>query len=113
MDFDEVFVPIAIPETVRVLLALSAQRNWQLHHMDVKSTFLNGDPQEEVYVVQSSGFQDPTKSGKCLKLNKALYGLRQTPRGRMPDLIQKWSLWVSVNVKWNMQFIEKVLVIVY
>lgn len=44
------FAPVARMETVRVLLALAAQGNWDVHHMDVKSAFLNGDLQEEVYV---------------------------------------------------------------
>ena len=50
VDFDEVFAPVARIETVRVLLALAAQDGWQVHHMDVKSAFLNGDLSETVYV---------------------------------------------------------------
>ena len=50
VDFDEVFAPVARMETVRLLLALAAQKGWQVHHMDVKSAFLNGDLSEEVYV---------------------------------------------------------------
>jgi hypothetical protein len=52
VDYDEVFAPVARLETVRVLLALAAQENWQVHHMDVKSAFLNGNLQEEVYVLR-------------------------------------------------------------
>jgi hypothetical protein len=52
VDFDEVFAPVARLETVRVLLALAAQRRWEVHHMDVKSAFLNGDLSEAVYVQQ-------------------------------------------------------------
>jgi hypothetical protein len=77
VDFDEVFAPVARFETIRVLIALAAQGNWEIHHMDVKSTFLNGDLQEEVYVTQPPGFQDTRKPGKVLRLNKALYGLKQ------------------------------------
>jgi hypothetical protein len=79
VDFDEVFAPVARLETIRVLLALSAHGNWEVHHMDVKSAFLNGHLQE-VYVLQSPGFQDPVRPCKVLKLNKALYGLKQAPR---------------------------------
>jgi len=50
VDFDEVFAPVARMETVRLLLALAAQKGWQVHHMDVKLDFLNGDLSEEVYV---------------------------------------------------------------
>jgi hypothetical protein len=50
VDFDEVFAPVARIETIRLLIALAAQQGWQVHHMDVKSAFLNGDLREEVYV---------------------------------------------------------------
>ena len=62
-------------ESVR-LLALAAQEGWHVHHMDVKSAFLNGDLKEEVYVHQPPGFAIPCKEGKVLRLRKALYGLR-------------------------------------
>nr|CAE04657.2 OSJNBa0061G20.13 [Oryza sativa Japonica Group] len=80
VDFDEVFAPVARMETVRLLVALAAQKGWEIHHMDVKSAFLNGDLEEEVYVVQPPGFDDKTNASKVLKLRKALYGLRQAPR---------------------------------
>ena len=50
MDFDEVFAPVARMETVRVLIAMAAHDGWEIHHMDVKSAFLNGEIAEEVYV---------------------------------------------------------------
>jgi hypothetical protein len=62
-------------ESVRLLLALSAQEGWHIHHMDVKSTFLNGDLKEEVYVHQPPGFAIHGKEGKVLRPRKALYGL--------------------------------------
>jgi hypothetical protein len=80
VDYDEVFAPVTRLETVRLLLALAAQGEWQVHHMDVKSAFLNGDLQEEVYVQFPPGFSDPTVQGKVLKLRKALYGLKQAPK---------------------------------
>jgi hypothetical protein len=67
-------------ESVRLLLALAAQEGWCVHHIDVKSAFLNGDLKEEVYVHQPPGFAIPNKEGKVLRLRKALYGLRQAPR---------------------------------
>jgi hypothetical protein len=79
VDFNEVFAPVARIETVRVLLALAAQNGWEVHHMDVKSAFLNGDLLETVYVQQPLGFI-VGKGDKVLKLRKALYGLRQAPR---------------------------------
>jgi hypothetical protein len=80
IDFDDAFAPVARMEFVRLLLALAAQEDWHVHHMDVKSAFLNGDLKEEVYVHQPPGFAIPSKEGKVLRLRKALYGLRQAPR---------------------------------
>jgi hypothetical protein len=56
IDFDEAFAPVARMESIRLLLALVAQEGWPVHHMDVKSTFLNGELKEEVYVKQPPGF---------------------------------------------------------
>lgn len=53
IDFNEVFAPVACLDSVRLLVAVAAQQEWQLHHLDVKSAFLNGELQEEVYVAQS------------------------------------------------------------
>ena len=80
VDFEEVFAPVARIETVRLIIALAAKSGWKVHHMDVKSAFLNGDLIEEVYVQQPPGFVVENGSGKVLKLRKALYGLRQAPR---------------------------------
>jgi hypothetical protein len=75
IDFDDAFAPVARMESVR-LLALAAQEDWCVHHMDVKSVFLNGDLKEEVYVHQPPGFAIPDKEGNVMRLRKALYGLR-------------------------------------
>jgi hypothetical protein len=80
IDFDDTFAPVAGMESVRLLFALAAQEGWRVHHMDVKSAFLNGDLKEEVYVHQPPGFAIPGKEGKVLCLRKALYGLRQAPQ---------------------------------
>jgi hypothetical protein len=50
VDYDDAFAPVVHMESVRVLLALVAQKGWRIHHMDVKSAFLNSDLKEEVYV---------------------------------------------------------------
>jgi hypothetical protein len=63
-----------------LLIALTTHEGWEVHHMDVKSAFLNGDLQEEVYVEQSAGFIIAGKEHKVLKLKKALYRLHQAPR---------------------------------
>jgi hypothetical protein len=56
IDYEEAFAPVARMELVRLTLAVEAHEGWWVHHMDVKSTFLNGELQEEVYVRQPSGF---------------------------------------------------------
>jgi hypothetical protein len=75
-----VFALVARIELVRVMLILVAHLNWYVHHMDVKSAFLNGDLGEEVYVSQPLGFIKQGQEQKVYKLHKALYGLRQAPR---------------------------------
>ena len=80
VDFDEVFAPVARLDTVRVILAVAANRGWRVDHLDVKSAFLNGELQEEVYVAQPEGYVVQGKESFVYKLHKALYGLRQAPR---------------------------------
>jgi hypothetical protein len=80
VDYDEVFAPVARIEIVRLVIAVVVQRGWQVHHMDVKSAFLNGDLVAEVYVQQPSGFVVKNGSGKVFKLKKAFYGLHQALR---------------------------------
>jgi hypothetical protein len=75
IDFEEVFAPVVRMESVHILLALAAQEGWQVHHMDVKSTFLNGDLKEEVYIRQSVGFIVAGQEGRVLRFKKALYDL--------------------------------------
>ncbi|WVZ80043.1 LOW QUALITY PROTEIN: hypothetical protein U9M48_027558 [Paspalum notatum var. saurae] len=80
IDFDEVFALVARMESVRALLALAVHQGHEVHHMDVKSVFLNGDLKEEVFVSQPPGFIIKGSEHKVLHLHKALYGLRQAPR---------------------------------
>jgi len=80
IDFEEVFAPVARMESVQLLLALAGAKDWQVHHLDVKSAFLNGDLAEIVYVKQAPGFIVKGAEKKVLRLRKALYGLRQAPR---------------------------------
>jgi hypothetical protein len=82
VDFDEVYAPVVRLDSVRLLLALIAQEGWMVHHLDVKSTFLNGELKEEVYVSQPPGFEKKGQEHKVFRLSKALYGLRQAPRAR-------------------------------
>ena len=66
IGFEEVFAPIARLDTVRVILALTANQSWEVHHLDVKSAFLNGELEEEVYVTQPKGFRFQIKNTRCI-----------------------------------------------
>ncbi|GKV48992.1 hypothetical protein SLEP1_g55766 [Rubroshorea leprosula] len=80
IDFDETFAPVARLEAIRMLLAFACFEGFTLYQMDVKSAFLNGYIQEEVYVEQPPSFEDPSCRNHVYKLSKALYGLKQAPR---------------------------------
>ncbi|CAM8980304.1 unnamed protein product [Rhodiola kirilowii] len=67
-------------DTIRMIIALAAQNRWKIHQMDVKSAFLNGVLEEEVYVDQPPGYVQRGKDNNVYKLKKALYGLKQAPR---------------------------------
>ncbi|CAL8119010.1 unnamed protein product [Prunus armeniaca] len=80
LDFDETFAPVVRLESVRLLLSIECHLRFKLHQMDVKSAFLNGVLQEEVYVEQPTRFQDPIHHNHVYCLKKALYGPNQAPR---------------------------------
>jgi hypothetical protein len=76
VDFEEVFAPVARMESVRVMIALAAHHGWHVHHMDMKTTFLNGELLKEVYVEQPPGFVVNGEASKVMRLQKVLYSLR-------------------------------------
>jgi hypothetical protein len=80
LDFEEIFAHVAHLEAIRILLAFAVSKEFKLYQMDVKSVFLNGVIQEEVFVRQPPGFENPKYSNKVYKLSKALYELKQAPR---------------------------------
>ncbi|GJX49181.1 putative ribonuclease H-like domain-containing protein [Tanacetum coccineum] len=80
IDYDEVFAPVARIEAIRLFLAYASFMNFLVYQMDVKSAFLYGTIDEEVYVSQPPGFVDPKFLEKVYKVEKALYGLHQAPR---------------------------------
>jgi hypothetical protein len=73
------FAPVARLEAIRILLAFAASKGFKLYQLDMKSDFLNGVTQEEVYVRQPPGFESPKYPDRVYKLSKALYGLKQAP----------------------------------
>jgi hypothetical protein len=79
IDFDETFAPVARLESIRILLSIAYHLCFKQYQMDLKSAFLNSILQEEVYVEQPKGFQDPHHPHHVYKLKKALYGFKQAP----------------------------------
>ncbi|GJU21024.1 retrovirus-related pol polyprotein from transposon TNT 1-94 [Tanacetum coccineum] len=80
IDYDETYAPVARLESIRILLAYACALDFKLYQMDVKSAFLNGFINEEVYVAQPPGFIDFAKPNYVYRLKKALYGLKQAPK---------------------------------
>jgi hypothetical protein len=80
VDFEETFSPVTRIEAIRMLLAYAASKGFKLYQIDVKSIFLNGYIEEEVYVRQPPGFENSKYPNHVYKLHKALYGLKQAPR---------------------------------
>nr|GEY02064.1 retrovirus-related Pol polyprotein from transposon TNT 1-94 [Tanacetum cinerariifolium] len=80
IDYEEVFAPVARIEAIRLFLAYASFMGFMVYQMDVKSAFLYGTIEEEVYVCQPPGFKDPDYPDKVYKLVKSLYGLHQAPR---------------------------------
>nr|GFB28076.1 copia protein [Tanacetum cinerariifolium] len=81
IDYDEIYAPVARLKSIRILLVYACDLDFKLFQIDVKSAFLNGFINEEVYVAQPLRFIDFEKPDHVYKLKKALYGLKQAPKG--------------------------------
>ncbi|KAG8480141.1 hypothetical protein CXB51_024917 [Gossypium anomalum] len=100
IDFMETFAPVARLDTIKLLFALAAQKQWRIHQLDVKSAFLNGFLKEEIFIEQPEGFKVPGEEDKVYKLKKALYGLKQAPRAwydRVDEYLSKLEFEKSVS----------------
>jgi len=80
IDYDETFSPVVTFTTVRALIAYATQHGMHIHQMDVVTAFLNGQLDEEIYMDQPEGFEEPGKERLVCRLLKSLYGLKQSPR---------------------------------
>nr|GEW29654.1 reverse transcriptase domain-containing protein [Tanacetum cinerariifolium] len=95
INYKEVFDPVARIEAIRLFLAYASFMGFMVYQMDVKSAFLYGTIEEEVYVCQPTGFEDPDHPNKVYKVVKALYGLHQAPRAWLQALVDKKKVVVT------------------
>jgi hypothetical protein len=84
VDYDETFSPIVMFKSVQILLAIAAFHDYEIWQMDVKTAFLNGNIDEELYMMQPEGFVNPKDADKVCKLQHSIYGLKQAS--------QSWNL---------------------
>nr|GEU80208.1 hypothetical protein [Tanacetum cinerariifolium] len=96
IDYEEFFAPVARIEAIRLFLAYASFMGFMVYQMDDKSAFLYGTIEEEVYVYQPLGFEDPDHPDKVYKVVKALYGLHQAPRACLDkyvaEILKKFGL---------------------
>jgi hypothetical protein len=80
IDYEETFSLVARYTSIHTIISLVASMGWKLHHMDVKTSFLNVDIEEEVYIEQPDGFMIHKKESHVCRLKKTMYGLKKEPR---------------------------------
>jgi hypothetical protein len=76
IDYEEKFAPFDRYTSIPTIISLATSMGWRLHYMDVNTTFLNGDIEEEVYIEKSDGFVIHEKKSHVCRLKKAMYGLK-------------------------------------
>jgi hypothetical protein len=80
IDYRETFSPVSKKDSLRIIMALVAHYDLELHQMDVKTAFLNGSLEEDIYMDQPEGFSIKGKEHLACKLKKSIYGLKQASR---------------------------------
>ncbi|GJT75471.1 putative RNA-directed DNA polymerase [Tanacetum coccineum] len=95
VDYEETFSPVANIRAIRILISIAAYYDYEIWQMDVKTTFLNGYLDEDIYMVQPKGFVDPNHPRKVCKLKRSIYGLKQASRSwnkRFDEEIKRFGL---------------------
>jgi hypothetical protein len=119
IDYEEMFSPVSRYTSIRTIIALAAKMKWKLHQMDVKTTFLNGVIEEEVYIEQPQGFEVEDRKTHVCRLKKALYGLKQAPRawyGRIDNFLTRLGFTKSKtnsNLYFKVMNDEPVILLLY
>ena len=80
IDFTEIFSPVVKMSTIKLVLGMVATKNFYLEQLYVKTAFLHGDLEEDIYMIQPEGFIVQGQENLVYKLRKSLYGLKQAPR---------------------------------
>jgi hypothetical protein len=99
IDYDEIFALVARYTSIIITISLASVFDWKLHQIDVKTGFINGQVEQEVYIEQPDGFVIHGKESHVCKLKKALYGLKQAPRawyGRIDNFLQSLGFSKSI-----------------
>ncbi|KAK9042113.1 hypothetical protein V6N11_017192 [Hibiscus sabdariffa] len=94
VDYDETFSPVTMFKSIRILLAIAGFHDFEIWQIDVKTAFLNGKLEEDVYMTQPEGFVTPENAGKVCKLQRSIYRLKQASRSwnlRFNDAIKEFG----------------------
>ena len=99
-DYDETFSPVAMLKSIQILLAIATYHDYEIWQIDVKTAFLNGNLNEEIYMSQPEGFQEKGQEQKVCRLLKSIYGLKQASRSwniRFDETIKSFGFHQSVD----------------
>jgi hypothetical protein len=119
IDYEETFAPVARYTSIRTIIALATKMKWKLHQMDVKTAFLNGVIEEEVYIEKPQGFEVEERKSYVCRLKKAFYGLKQAPRawyGRIDSFLTSLGFTKSKadsNIYFKIMDNEPVILLLY
>ena len=120
IEYEVKFAHVARYTSIRTIIALAAKMKWKLDQMDVKTSFLNGIIEEEVYIEQPQGFEVEYRKSHVYRLNKALYGLKQAPKswygGRIDNFLTSLGFTKSKadsNLYFNIMDNEPVILLLY
>lgn len=95
-DFTEMVSHVVKPTSIIIVLIVAITNGWNRTKLDVNNVFLNGDLKEDLYMMQSSGFETPQASNRVCKHHKALHGLKQSPRAWFDKLYNKFWIYFSL-----------------